>query len=65
MKNQNNISKGIIDRIFKSWKTSLIGLLIILGSLGLVYAEKASLTEALAFIIGGIGLFFIKEKPKP
>lgn len=53
---------NLIDRIFKSWKTSLIGLLVILGSLGLVYAEKASLTEALAFIVGGIGLFFIKEK---
>lgn len=49
------------ERIFKNWKTSVLGLLIILGSLGAVFLDKASLTEAGAFITLGIGFFFLKD----
>lgn len=56
------VKKSLIDRIFKNWKTSVIGAVIILGSLTLVYFEKASLTEAGAFIVAGIGLFFLKDQ---
>lgn len=53
---------GIVNRIFKSWKTTLIGVVIILGALAAVFADKASLTEAGAFIGVGITLFFINDK---
>lgn len=49
------------DRIFKNWKTTSIGLLIIAASIGAVFANKATLTEAGAFITVGCGLFFMKD----
>lgn len=54
----------MIDRIFKSWKTTLLGAIIILGALLFVYLDKASLTEAGAFMGVGLTLFFVKETPK-
>ncbi len=54
--------KFIEERLFKSWKTALIGAIIIVGALATVFAGKATLTEAGAFIVTGITLFFWKEK---
>ena len=51
----------MVDRIFKNWKTSLLGLIIIGASLTAVFIGKASLTEAGAFITLGIGFFFLKD----
>ena len=51
----------MIDRVFKSWKTTTLGIGIIVASLVLVYLNRADLTEALAFITGGVGLFFAKD----
>lgn len=51
----------MIERIFKNWKTTLLGLLIIISALGFVYLEKATLTEAGAFMAAGIALFFAKD----
>lgn len=51
----------MIDRVFKNWKTTTIGIGIIVASLVLVYLNRAELTEALAFITGGVGLFFAKD----
>lgn len=52
----------MIDRIFKSWKTSILGLLIILAGFLLVWFGKATLTEFSGFITGGMVLLFTKEK---
>lgn len=54
----------MIDRIFKNWKTSLIGLIILIGSMALVYFEKATLIEAGTFIGTAIVLFFMKDEKK-
>jgi len=54
--------KFIEERFFRSWKTALVGSAIIIGSIGTVFAGKASLTEAGAFLVTGITLFFWKEK---
>ena len=51
----------MIDRIFKNWKTTITGLVIVLGALIMVYFEKATLTEASLFIAGGITLFFVND----
>jgi len=52
----------MIDRIFKNWKTTIIGLLLIVIAAGAVYLDKATLTEAGAFMGLGLGLFFVKNK---
>jgi len=49
------------DRIFKNWKTTMLGILIILAGLTLVLLDKATLTEALPFLVGVIGVIY---KPK-
>ena len=52
------------ERIFKNWKTSIIGV-IILGIAGLaVFTDRATLAEASAFMIAGFGLFFLKDPSK-
>lgn len=51
----------MVERIFKNWKTTLLGSLIIISALGFVYLEKATLTEAGAFMGVGLGLFFLKD----
>ncbi len=56
----------MVERIFKNWKTSILGILVIGSSLAAVFLGKASLTEAGAFITLGIGFFFLKDSsPKP
>ena len=52
----------MIDRVLKNWKTTLVGLLIIMIAGASVYLDKATLTEAGAFIGVGLGLFFMKDK---
>ena len=52
----------MIDRILKNTKTTTLGLLIILGALILVGFEKATLTEAGAFIVAGLGFLFAKDR---
>lgn len=53
---------NVVDRIFKNWKTTSIGALIVIGSLGAVFTDRATLTEAGAFIVMGVGFFFLKDK---
>lgn len=59
------IKKGAFDRIFKSWKSSLVAVVVMAVCFWLVYAEKASILEA---IIGGalpvLYFLFINDKPK-
>jgi len=52
----------MIDRIFKSWKSSLVGVLLFSAGIGLVAFEKSTLTEAAAFFGIAFVLFFTKEK---
>ena len=59
-----NIFLNMIERIFKNKKTTALGCSIILASLVLVYLDKASLTEAGAFIAAGLGFIFAKDELK-
>ena len=52
----------MIDRIFKSWRNTVIGLLILLLPLALVFTGKSTLTEAAAFISTLLGIFFVFKK---
>ncbi len=57
-------TKTMIDRIFKNWKTTLVGLGIILAGLALVWFQKATLTEFTAFLVGGVGVMFMRDGRK-
>jgi hypothetical protein len=54
----------MFDRIFKNWRTTALGTTVIIASLLLVYFEKATLTEAGAFIVAGLGFIFAKDESK-
>ena len=58
----NYTTNTMIDRIFKNWKTTALGVLLVTGSLILVGINKATLTEAGAFIVAGVGSIFAKDK---
>ena len=57
-----HIGNSMIDRVFKNWKTTALGVLLVTGSLILVGINKATLTEAGAFIVAGVGSIFAKDK---
>lgn len=52
-----------MNRVFKNWKTSLAGLIILIGSLVVVGLGKATLLEAGGFIVAAGG-FFLAKDPK-
>jgi hypothetical protein len=51
----------LIERIFKNWKTTLLGLAMIVACFVLVFIEKASLSEASMFIVGGFTMLFLRD----
>jgi len=51
----------MIDRIFKNWKSTALGLGVMTVGFILVWFEKATLTEFTAFIGGGLLLLFSKD----
>ncbi|MCT4638945.1 MAG: hypothetical protein N4A72_14685 [Bacteroidales bacterium] len=52
------------DRIFKNWKTTLLGAVLILTGFVLVFFDKATLTGLAAFFASAMPLFFAKDKIK-
>lgn len=54
--------KPLIERLFFSWKTTIIGMSILAVCFLLVFLEKASLTEVSTFTLGGFYLLFIKDE---
>lgn len=52
----------MIDRIFKNWKSTIVGLSAMIASFVLVFLEKATLTEVSVFLGGGFMMLFIKDK---
>lgn len=51
----------MIDRIFTNWKTTIAGVVLFLTGIGVVLADKATLTEAGAFFGVAFVLFFSKD----
>ena len=49
---------SIAKRLFKNWKTTTLGVSLIIACLVLVYFEKATLTEMSAFLAGGFYFLF-------
>jgi hypothetical protein len=54
----------MIDRILKNWKTSSIGVGLIISGVVLVWFEKATLTEMGAFIGVGLYALFMNDPKK-
>lgn len=51
----------MIERIFKSWKSTTLGILIILVTLTMVFYEVATLTEVGAFWAVALVLIYKKD----
>ena len=49
------------NRIFKNWKTTLTGILMLVGGLSLVGIGKATLTEYVVFVPVCFALIFVKD----
>jgi hypothetical protein len=54
----------MIDRIFRSPKTTTIGLILMALGMILVWFEKATLAEYSAFLMGGFALMMSKDGEK-
>lgn len=52
----------MIDRIFNNWKTTILGVGVIVASFVLVFFEKTTLSEVSVFLGGGFMMLFIKDK---
>ena len=50
-----------LANVTKGWKTSIIGLVIIIAALASVFAKDASWTDAVIGISVGIGLMFAPD----
>jgi hypothetical protein len=51
----------IKERIFSNWKTTVLGVAVLICGFALVYMEKASLAELTAFISGALVLLIAKD----
>ena len=54
----------MFDRIFRNWKTSTLGLAIILTCFVFLWFEKTTLSEMSVFFAGGFLLLFSKDNAK-
>lgn len=54
----------MLERIFRNWKTTTIGLVVLVVSLVFVWFERATLTEVSIFLMGGFAFLFSND-PKP
>lgn len=51
----------MIDRLFRNYKTTLLGIFVMLVSFILVWFDKATLTEVSLFFTGGFAMLFMKD----
>ena len=51
----------MIERLFRSPKTTLLGLIVMILCFLLVFLEKATLTEVGVFVMGGFSMLFLKD----
>jgi hypothetical protein len=51
----------IKERIFSNWKTTTLGVAVLVCGFALVYMEKATLAELTAFISGALVLLISKD----
>jgi hypothetical protein len=52
------------ERVFKNWRTSLLGAILIVGILAAVFVGRATLTEAALVLPVAFTLIFIKDPSK-
>ena len=53
--------KTMFERVFTNWRTSVLGIVLMCASFAFVFWEKATLTEAGAFLGVAFTLFFVKD----
>jgi hypothetical protein len=53
--------RKVIDRLFRNWKTTLIGSVVMVICFLFVWFGKATLTELGLFVMGGFAMLFLKD----
>ena len=51
----------MINRLFRNYKTTLLGLVVLGLTFLFVWFDKATLTEVSLFITGGVALLFMRD----
>jgi multisubunit Na+/H+ antiporter MnhG subunit len=51
----------IKERIFQNWKTTTLGIAVLLIGFGLVWFEKATLAELTGFVAGALMLLISRD----
>lgn len=51
----------MIERLFRSPKTTILGLIVMVLCFLLVFLKKATLTEVGVFVMGGFSMLFLKD----
>jgi hypothetical protein len=54
--------KEIKERIFSNWKTTTLGVAVLICGFVLVWFEKATLSELTGFVAGGLLLLISRDK---
>jgi hypothetical protein len=54
--------KEIKERIFSNWKTTTLGIAVLICGFVLVWFEKATLSELTGFVAGGLLLLISRDK---
>ena len=56
------LSKGkMIDRLFRNWKTTVIGSAVLITCFAFVWFGAATLSELGVFLAGGFAMLFLKD----
>lgn len=54
----------MINRIFRNWKTTSIGVIILLTCFVFIWFEKTTLSEVSTWIMGGFAFLFMTDPKK-
>jgi hypothetical protein len=54
----------MIDRLFKNYKTTILGIIVLAVSFVFVWFGKSTLTEVSLFITSGFALLFMRDPEK-
>ncbi len=57
----NNVKKGLQKRVFKNWKTSLLGVVLLTVALFALLTGKATLTEVAVFLPTCLFLIYARD----
>ena len=55
----------MIDRLFRNWKTTILGSVVLITCFVFVWFGAATLSELGVFVVGGFSMLFLKDAKDP